>query len=441
MADHRDIEDSLAEPVTPVGRLPAPLVAALALFVALGALAFWLWWQDLRHPLATPPHGAVAEISRQAAPPQPAPSATVAVPQEPPPPATSAPNLGKVEPPAPAPPAPVAPAPAPTAAKPAEIAKPTETAKPVEPAKPPVEPAKPPPQVAMAPPAAPKPPPAAEPAAPAQPETATPLGPVPDPALIAKTPKGPLPIIAPDGRQAWQVYAKPFEDVRKRPRIAIVLGDMGLSQSATNTAIQQLPAAVTLAFAPYAGDLQTWIAKARAAGHEVMLQLPMEPLDYPANDPGPQALLTSLTKGDNQERLDWLLSRFTGYIGVTNYMGSKFTAAPAELRPILEEIKKRGLMFLDSRSSQRSAVPRLAREIGLPHATNSRFLDNEASRAAIDARLEELERIAKSTGTAVGMCYPYPVTIERIANWAAKLPINDFVLAPVSAVVNRQNIE
>jgi hypothetical protein len=259
--------------------------------------------------------------------------------------------------------------------------------------------------------------------------------------LVAASPRGQLPVIAPDGRQAWKVYARPFEDPTEHPRIAIMLGDMGLSDAATRTAIRQLPSAVTLAFAPYVGNLQSWIAEARAGGHEAMLQLPMEPLDYPANDPGPQALLTSLTAADNLERLEWLLGRVTGYVGVTNYMGSKFTTSANDLRPVLQALKGRGLLFLDSRASPRSVAAELAKGIGLPEAVNNRFLDNEASRAAIDARLEELERIAKSTGTAVGIGYPYPVTIERIAAWAPGLAARGIMLAPISAAVNRQSVE
>jgi polysaccharide deacetylase 2 family uncharacterized protein YibQ len=267
------------------------------------------------------------------------------------------------------------------------------------------------------------------------------LGPVPDPALVSPGPRGQLPVIAPDGRQAWKVYARPFEDDKNRPRIAVVLGDMGLSDASTNAAIRQLPSAVTLAFAPYASNLQSWIAAARAGGHEVMLQLPMEPLDYPANDPGPNALLTSLTAADNIDRLEWLLGRVTGYVGVTNYMGSKFTISPNDLRPVLQAIKDRGLMFLDSRASPRSVAADLAKSMGLPEALNNRFLDNEASRSAVDARLEELERVARATGTAVGIGYPYPVTIERIAAWAPGLATRGIILAPISAAANRQNPE
>ncbi len=265
------------------------------------------------------------------------------------------------------------------------------------------------------------------------------LPPVPDPALVVETEKGPLPVIGPDGRRPWQAYARPFRAPAKAPRIALIIGDMGLSAPATNAAIQQLPGAVTLAFAPYANDLQDWIGKSRAAGHEVMLQLPMEPYDFPANDPGPHALLTTLSPGANLERLEWLLGRFTGYVGVTNYMGSKFTASAKDVRPVMEALRARGLMFVDARSSTRSVAGSIARDIGIPLSFNNHVIDREASRNAIDAQLAELERIALEGGTAVGIGYPYPVTIERVARWAASLPQRGIHLAPASATVDRQN--
>lgn len=268
-----------------------------------------------------------------------------------------------------------------------------------------------------------------------------PLPSVPDPALTRKSDYGLLPIIGPDGRLPWRVYRKPFEDPLDRPRIAIVISEMGFSKTATRSAIQNLPGAVTLSFNPYSRDLQSWVEQARAAGHEVLLQLPMEPFGYPQNDPGDHSLLTSLTDKDNLKRLDWMLGRFTGYSGVTNQMGSKFTASPDDIKPILDVIKSRGLLFLDGRTSSKSVAGPLSAEIGIPVAINNRFLDHKANRATIDARLQDLERIARYTGTAVGIGYPYPVTLERISNWSITLARKGFVLVPISAAVNRQEIQ
>ena len=263
----------------------------------------------------------------------------------------------------------------------------------------------------------------------------------PDPELLAPSPNGPLPVIAPDGRQAWQAYARSFTDPEERPRIAILLGPLGLIEAASYSAIQQLPATVTLAFAPYTRNLDEWIAQARAGGHEVILHIPMEPFDYPNSDPGPHTLLTSISADDNIQRLEWLLGRATGYIGVSNFMGDRFTSSADHLRPVLEVLKSRGLMFLDAQASRNSVAARVALDLGVPRALNNRFIDSEASRIAIDARLFELERIAKQVGTAVGIGFPYPVTIERIASWAPTLAGKGLILAPLSAVANRQDIQ
>lgn len=275
-------------------------------------------------------------------------------------------------------------------------------------------------------------------ALPAVPRDGLVLAPGPDPALVTEGQNGPLPVIAPDGRRAWQVYARPFEGPEDQPRIAIMLAGLGLSRSATKAAIQQLPGAVTLGFAPYARGLEGWMNEARAAGHEVFLELPMEPFDYPDSDPGPHTLLTTLTHSDNIDRLDWLLSRTAGYVGVTNFMGDKFTSSPESLGPILEALRDRGLMFLDARTSRESVAGELATQIELPRALNNRFLDNEASRIAIDARLLELEEIAKTVGYAVGIGFPYPVTLERIARWSATLDEKGITLAPMSALADLQ---
>lgn len=286
--------------------------------------------------------------------------------------------------------------------------------------------------------------PSAAPPAPAAAGTAAPpaeiaLGPVPDPTLVQKTPQGPLPVISPSGKEAWQAYARPFADLAKHPRIGILLGGLGLNQKVTEAAIAELPGPVTLGFLPYARDLQNWILRARAAGHEVILQLPMEPADYPAEDPGPHALLTSLSVKDNGDRLDWVLSRGSGYIGVTGYLGSKFTAEPDQIRPVLEALRHRGLMFLDQNGTSRALVLRISRQIGLPIAIADRRLDATLTPDAIAARLKSLEKIARGSGAAIGTAAAYPLAISQIAAWAKTLPAEDLALAPVSAIVNRQS--
>ncbi len=269
------------------------------------------------------------------------------------------------------------------------------------------------------------------------PTKAEPLKPAPDPSLHGESKHGPIPRVASDGRQAKMVYAKPFDRADPRPRIAIVVTALGMSSAATEVAIQQLPAVVTLSFAPQANDLQQRIAMARAAGHEVLLDLPMEPLFYPLNDPGPLALLTSLDGPKNVDRLDWVLSRAAGYVGVTNFMGSRFTASADHLRPILSSLRTRGLLYLDTKPTNNSQGSTVAVGVGLTHAVADMMIDDFASRAAIDAQLAKLEQRAFANEVAIGIGQPYPVTLERLLAWLPTLEAKGIVAAPVSAVATR----
>lgn len=265
------------------------------------------------------------------------------------------------------------------------------------------------------------------------------LGPSPQKGLSEAGRFGPLPRIAADGRRPSQVYARPVPasngTAAKKARVAILIGGMGLSLSGTNEAIAELPPAVSLAFAPYPKDLQASVAKARRYGHEVMLQIPMEPFDYPSNDPGPYTLLTDLPPKENIQRLDWLLSRFTGYFGVTNYMGAKFTAAADALRPALKQLSARGLVYIDDGASARSHAREIADEVGLGNASADVIIDADQTPEAIDQALERLEELARERGFALGVGSGLPVTIERVAEWAHKLEQSDIQLVPASAAV------
>lgn len=268
-------------------------------------------------------------------------------------------------------------------------------------------------------------------------EAVAPLKAVPDPALIEKSATGPLPIIAKDGRRAYQVYARPLPaNISDGPRIALVVSGLGISESATKHAIEVLPPEVTLSFAPYGDDLQGWIAKARQAGHEVLLELPMEPYGYPQNDPGPNTLLTSLTPSENVSRLQWLLSRFTGYIGVMNYQGARFITNQTALSPILSALKSRGLSFVDNGASTRSLVSQISPEINLPYTLGTQSVDPVRTSDVIDKSFASLEDSAKGGNTAVGIASGFPVTVDAIADWAKTLPAKGITLVPVSATLH-----
>jgi len=264
-----------------------------------------------------------------------------------------------------------------------------------------------------------------------------PLRTSPDPGLIANTRKGPLPVVGHDGREAWRVYARPFNKSDKRPRIAIVVYGLGNSAAATRAAIQGLPGEVTLAFSPYARQLPNWITAARAAGHEVLMLVPMEPINYPDFDPGPQALVTSSSDKENLTRLNWILGRGTSYVGVMDFMGSRFTASPPHMRMFLKALSNRGLLFLESRTGALELSSAISKRLNVPFAANTLYIDRQASRTAIDGQLKEAERIAKARGEIVVMGFPYPVTLERINSWAGAMEKRGFALAPVSALAKR----
>jgi polysaccharide deacetylase 2 family uncharacterized protein YibQ len=251
--------------------------------------------------------------------------------------------------------------------------------------------------------------------------------------LTEQTQTGPLPKIAQDGRQPWRVYGRPYDSGEKRPRIAIIVTGLGMSNEATNNAIKLRPE-VTLAFAPFADKLKLWVDEARNGGHEVLLTVPMEPDSYPKNDPGPATLLTSLTEDSNSVRLTGMLTRASGYVGMINVQGGRFLAEPATLRPVLAQRRPRGLLFVESRTAAASAVPTIARELALPYAQVDRVLDQTPSKRAIDKQLAELEATARRKGYAIGLAGTYPVTVERLNAWLPTLQAKGIAIVPVTAV-------
>jgi polysaccharide deacetylase 2 family uncharacterized protein YibQ len=257
---------------------------------------------------------------------------------------------------------------------------------------------------------------------------------VADPALIEKTPQGPLPRIADNGRQPMSAYAGPavFDG---KPRIAIVIGGLGISAKMTKAALAGLPAGVTLAFAPYAHDVQRWVTEARQRGHEVLLEIPMEPYDFPDSDPGRYTLRVGVGEDSNLQRLVWALTRFTGYTGATNLLGGRFLASGDTLEPVLTYLTRRGLLFYDNGSSVHSVAPEVAARVGTAFAQANDTIDAIQSAMEIDHRLSGLETTARTTGSASGSGRLYPVTIDRVGKWVQGLDGRGFALVPVSAIV------
>jgi len=217
--------------------------------------------------------------------------------------------------------------------------------------------------------------------------------------------------------------------------IAIVIDDMGLDPRRSARAVK-LPGPLTLSFLPYARDLPQQTAAAHGKGHELMVHVSMQP-EGNGNNPGPNALTIDLAPEDIKKRLDWALAAFTGYVGINNHMGSRFTADRAGMAVVMAELKTRGLLFLDSRTGQNSVGISTAVAYEVPHAARHVFLDNDISAAEVARQLAETERIARQSGFAIAIGHPHDVTLAALESWLPSLAAKGFVLAPISAIVAR----
>jgi polysaccharide deacetylase 2 family uncharacterized protein YibQ len=276
---------------------------------------------------------------------------------------------------------------------------------------------------------------------PANPNEVTAAAPRTDSRLVEPSKHGSIPKIGPDGVRPLEAYASPIPvppAVSADAMIAIVITGLGISDAVTGEAIAKLPPAVTLSFLPHSGELPRWVTRARASGHEVLLQIPMEPFDYPDNDPGPQTLTLNATAAENIDRLHFFLSRVQGYVGVANFMGARFTSNDAALAAILAETGKRGLLFLDDGVSPRSVAAAVAAKAKAPFLRADLVIDAKPEWAEIDAALARLETLATSQGVVVATAGSRPVTLERLARWAKSLETRGIRLVPVSVAFQRK---
>lgn len=259
-----------------------------------------------------------------------------------------------------------------------------------------------------------------------------------DAALTETSPFGPLPRVAADGRRPVDVYARPVPGfVGASPKIAIVVGDLGLSQTGTQEALEKLPPQVTLGFAPSGASLDRWTAKARQQGHELLLQVPLEPFDYPDNDPGENTLLVSKDTRQNIENLHRVMGRLTTYVGIVNYMGARFTSEAAALDPVMQEISLRGLLYLDDGSSPRSVAEQSAGKFKTTFARADLVIDAVPTPNEIAGRLTQLEQIARTRGLAVGVASARPATIKALSSWTNGLDGRGITLVPITAAPQR----
>jgi uncharacterized protein len=257
-----------------------------------------------------------------------------------------------------------------------------------------------------------------------------------DARLLEKSRYGMIPVMA-EGLKPFSVYAGQTDPAKaaKMPVVAIVIGGLGVGAAKTADAIMKLPPAVTLAFTPYGSDPTRLAERARAQRHEIFLQIPMEPYDYPDNDPGPQTLLATLGPEQNLDRLFWHLGRLQGYAGIANFMGARFMATEAAMQPIMHEAAKRGLGYFDDGTAPRSVAAALAGSQAVPFGKGDVAIDAVPTPVEIERALERLETIAKERGSAIGTASALPVSIERIGSWIKTLEGHGIMLVPLTTAM------
>jgi polysaccharide deacetylase 2 family uncharacterized protein YibQ len=267
-------------------------------------------------------------------------------------------------------------------------------------------------------------------------ETANADGLLPD--LLEETEHGAIPRIAATGETPFEAYQKQSltpATADGKKLIAVVVTGLGLNETGTANAIDTLPAAVTLAFAPYGTSLNRTVSSARAGGHEVLLEVPLEPFDYPDSDPGPDTLLTGQAPRDNLDKLFTVMGKFGGYVGLMNYMGARFTTSAADFGPMMEELGTRGLGYLDDGSSNRSLAPQLAAANAVNFGRADMWLDPIPSRSAVMEQLTALEQRATEAGQAIGVISALPISVQTLAEWASDVEKRGFAIVPVSALM------
>ncbi len=254
--------------------------------------------------------------------------------------------------------------------------------------------------------------------------------------LAEKTEKGILPVAGSDGTLPWKYYARPYAQKAQRPMVAIVFTDLGLSKSLTENSLK-LPHDYTLSFSPYAGDMTSWALKARATGFETLIDLPMQPENYPLSDPGPFGIMEDLSPDQNIARMHALLEKFPGFIGMLAVGGEKIMANKEAIKPYLSELKKRGLLFIYIKSDKNGIIEELAKANAFYVLGIDKIIDEGSSRNVVDMQLQSLTDIAKSRGYAIGIAHSYPTTAEALQVWLEDLKKQDVDLVPVSAIGNK----
>lgn len=239
------------------------------------------------------------------------------------------------------------------------------------------------------------------------------------------------------GKAAWLRNAVPFTPQAGRPMIVVVIDDLGLDKRRTRRAID-LPSPITMSFMTYADDLAEMTASAHQHGHELLVHMPMQAMSAHFNA-GPNTLDVGLPAEELHRRIQWGLDRFPGYVGVNNHMGSRFTSDPEGMRVVMQDMKQRGLLFLDSVTTNHSAAGEAARQQGVPFAQRQVFLDNEQNVDAIRQQLAQTEAIARKHGQAICIGHPHDTTLTALAEWLPGLEAKGFSVVPLTTLVKEHS--
>jgi len=262
------------------------------------------------------------------------------------------------------------------------------------------------------------------------------LVPAPISGLTKISPYGRIPAISPSGMTPVSAYKRPYSLVSDKSPVSIIIGGLGVNRALTNQAINELPADVTLAFAAHAPGLQNWVNQARAKGHEVLIELPMESDDFSATEPGAdRALMASRNSAANIRNLDWLLSRAQGYFGVTNYNGDRFLIRTDVAAPVLDKLSKSGLSFIFDGSVNAPSLSALSASAKLPFSRGYTLIDPQQDTAIIQSELSRLAAQAQNSGGTIGVGFAYPETLAAVKNWTRTLGTQGLILAPASSTL------
>lgn len=218
-----------------------------------------------------------------------------------------------------------------------------------------------------------------------------------------------------------------------KSKVVIIVKDLGLSKSMTLNALD-IDTNFTLGFSPYAQDVSDWIEQATSKGFEVTLNLPMQPADYPVNDPGPYAMLHNLSNGENLSRLDWILSRSRKTIGLYTTDNETFSNSRAGVSPVLENLKRHNQILIFGNQTNEQTIKNLSESYNLYYANSKLQIDSVLDEQKIKNNLLKLEGEAMANGYAIGYINPYPLSLSLAKQWLNEIDNSKLILVPVSKI-------